>query len=91
MAWQMSAKSNEQLIRRLCKSQILKKNNVIEVMLDVDRGNYVVDRGSAYLDQPAPIGYNATISAPHMHAQALEYLEPSIRKVFGLINRTHKS
>lgn len=28
----------------------------------------------AYRDSPQPIGYNATISAPHMHATCVELL-----------------
>lgn len=44
----------------------------------VDRANYVpsVARRSAYQDAPQSIGYNATISAPHMHAFAAELLLP---------------
>lgn len=29
-------------------------------------------------DRPQPIGFRATISAPHMHAHALEVLSPAI-------------
>lgn len=29
----------------------------------------------AYMDCPQPIGYHATISAPHMHATCLELLK----------------
>ena len=32
------------------------------------------DKAFAYVDAPSPIGFNATISAPHMHASALELL-----------------
>lgn len=44
----------------------------------VDRANYVpsVARRYAYQDAPQSIGYNATISAPHMHAFAAELLLP---------------
>ncbi|KAF7791695.1 hypothetical protein EIP86_002718 [Pleurotus ostreatoroseus] len=48
-------------------------------MLSVDRANYVVDKSSAYEDSPQYIGYDATISAPHMHAHAVENLLPFIR------------
>lgn len=34
-------------------------------MLAVDRGNYYHE-SNPYLDQPRKIGYNVTISAPHM-------------------------
>lgn len=35
--------------------------------------------GAAYEDSPQSIGYRATISAPHMHAMALESLFPSVQ------------
>merc|ERR1712176_1510651 len=43
-------------------------------MLSIDRKNYAPrseGEDSAYEDRPLPIGYKATISAPHMHAHAL--------------------
>lgn len=40
----------------------------------VDRAHYA--RLSPYADSPQPIGYSATISAPHMHASAAESLLP---------------
>jgi protein-L-isoaspartate(D-aspartate) O-methyltransferase len=33
----------------------------------------------AYVDEPVPIGYGETISAPHMHAYALEILQDQAR------------
>jgi protein-L-isoaspartate(D-aspartate) O-methyltransferase len=50
----------------------------MKVMKVVDRANYVRG-GSAYGDHPEPIGDGQTISAPHMHGFALEYLEPLLR------------
>lgn len=38
----------------------------------VDRAHYAPS--SPYQDSPQPIGYGATISAPHMHGHACEYL-----------------
>ncbi|XP_026823971.1 protein-L-isoaspartate(D-aspartate) O-methyltransferase isoform X2 [Ooceraea biroi] len=43
-----------------------------------DRAKYT-QPGYAYIDAPQGIGYGATISAPHMHAYALEYLEDKLR------------
>lgn len=45
-------------------------------MLRVDRANYVLPRAKAmaYEDSPQSISYNATISAPHMHAHVAELL-----------------
>lgn len=45
-------------------------------MLATDRGHYASEH--AYLDQPQPIGCGQTISAPHMHANALNELEPRL-------------
>lgn len=42
--------------------------------LQVDRGHYAPS--SPYHDSPQPLGYAATISAPHMHASAVESLLP---------------
>lgn len=43
-------------------------------MRATDRKFYVGKHGDAYEDAPQTIGFAATISAPHMHAHALEYL-----------------
>ena len=47
----------------------------------VDRAHYARPVGGAppdglvaYADRPLPLGFGATISAPHMHAHALEQL-----------------
>ncbi|KAF9225658.1 protein-L-isoaspartate O-methyltransferase [Gyrodon lividus] len=45
-------------------------------MVKVDRANYVLHNSEAYQDSPQSIGHGATISAPHMHAHALENLLP---------------
>lgn len=49
-------------------------------MLATDRVHYVPpgERHLAYMDCPVPIGYNATISAPHMHATALDSLRDAL-------------
>ena len=39
----------------------------------------------AYEDRPQPIGYNATISAPHMHAYALENCLDPIKDIFEFV------
>jgi protein-L-isoaspartate(D-aspartate) O-methyltransferase len=48
-------------------------------MKKVDRANYVLDKSAAYEDSPQTIGHGATISAPHMHAHAAEYLLPFLK------------
>lgn len=40
--------------------------------MQVDRAHYAPSR--PYSDSPQPIGHGATISAPHMHGHACEYL-----------------
>lgn len=46
-------------------------------MASVDRSLFVPEesRQEAYYDAPQPIGFGATISAPHMHAHCLELLK----------------
>lgn len=47
----------------------------------VDRKNYASDYewGDSYVDAPLPIGCDQTISAPHMHATALEQIVPYLK------------
>ena len=45
-----------------------------EIMLKVDRYPFYVKKEESYLDKPSSLFSNQTISAPHMHAKALEYL-----------------
>ncbi|KAJ6294167.1 hypothetical protein OIU76_022284 [Salix suchowensis] len=59
------------------KSSVLKK--VAEVMETIDRALFVPDGTPAYDDSPMAIGYNATISAPHMHATCLQLLEEYLK------------
>jgi protein-L-isoaspartate(D-aspartate) O-methyltransferase len=52
-------------------------------METIDRALFVPKGFTPYIDSPMPIGYNATISAPHMHATCLEllknHLQPGMR------------
>ncbi len=64
------------LVESLKDAGIIKSDRVVEVMRKVDRGKYVPAGLSAYSDSPQPIGDGQTISAPHMHGQALELLQP---------------
>ncbi|KAJ7879843.1 protein-L-isoaspartate O-methyltransferase [Mycena leptocephala] len=50
-------------------------------MESVDRAHFVTDTGksAAYTDSPQAIGHGATISAPHMHAYAIDHLLPFLR------------
>ena len=42
----------------------------------VDRHHYVTQKSDAYRDSPSPLFKGQTISAPHMHGQALDALRP---------------
>ena len=71
MAWLCSANSNLQLLKNLKEANILTHSRILDAMAKVDRKYYASD---PFRDSPQTIGYGATISAPHMHAYALEYL-----------------
>ncbi|RDW87208.1 protein-L-isoaspartate O-methyltransferase [Aspergillus mulundensis] len=72
MAWYCSGSTNNELIENLFKEGLIKDERVKQAMMAVDRGHYAPSR--PYSDSPQPIGYGATISAPHMHGHACEYL-----------------
>uniref|UniRef100_S4R827 Protein-L-isoaspartate(D-aspartate) O-methyltransferase n=1 Tax=Petromyzon marinus TaxID=7757 RepID=S4R827_PETMA len=57
----------------LAGNGIVKSDRVYQAMIATDRGKYA--KHNAYMDSPQSIGYQATISAPHMHAYALEILQ----------------
>ncbi|KAL7412622.1 Pcmt1-prov protein [Mrakia frigida] len=79
MAWRCSASSNSDLIRNLQSSNLVKSPRVAAAMNSVDRAHYVPRKDEAYQDSPASIGFGATISAPHIHAYALENLLPFLQ------------
>ena len=64
----------EGLLQDLKRGGVLNSNKVYDAMKQVDRSDFT--KYNAYDDSPQSISYNATISAPHMHCHALEYLEP---------------
>jgi protein-L-isoaspartate(D-aspartate) O-methyltransferase len=72
MAWWAKGKSHDDLIKQLQQFGIIKSKSVANAMLKVDRGDFA--NYEPYVDSPQPIGHGATISAPHMHAEALERL-----------------
>ncbi|EIW78312.1 protein-L-isoaspartate O-methyltransferase [Coniophora puteana RWD-64-598 SS2] len=86
--WGCSGRSNEELINNLSTLRdmdgigtILSSERVIAAMKKADRKHYVPDPSSAYEDRPQPIPYGdgATISAPHMHAHAVEHLAEKLQ------------
>jgi len=74
---------NQSLISQLQNHGVLTSSKVAEVMTIIDRGLFVPPGNPPYMDAPMQIGYNATISAPHMHAMCLEllkeHLQPGMR------------
>ncbi|KAG8652627.1 hypothetical protein MANES_06G112100v8 [Manihot esculenta] len=58
---------------------VISSKKVAEVMETIDRALFVPDGSPAYVDSPMAIGYNATISAPHMHATCLQLLEEHLK------------
>jgi protein-L-isoaspartate(D-aspartate) O-methyltransferase len=80
MAWHSHGDSNKGLVEALVKNCILRSKRAASAMLAVDRALYCRTSSSPYYDAPLPIGYSATISAPHMHANCLQLLEPHLFK-----------
>ena len=78
MAWRSHGRDNGSLVAALARNGILRTPRAAAAMGAVDRGEFVPPRANAYEDAPQPIGHGATISAPHMHAYALDLLEPCI-------------
>lgn len=94
MAWRSHGKTNIDLIQNLrgttwlchlkifqyllyfSANKIVRSELVESAMLSVDRGNYC--RNNPYMDSPQGIGFGVTISAPHMHAHALELLKDKL-------------
>ncbi|XP_014843344.1 PREDICTED: protein-L-isoaspartate(D-aspartate) O-methyltransferase-like isoform X1 [Poecilia mexicana] len=76
MAWMSSGKTNSELVTRLRDHGIIRSDRVFDAMLSTDRGLY--SRDYPYADSPQTIGFRATISAPHMHAHALELLSDKL-------------
>lgn len=72
MAWRSSGTSNASLVENMWKNKLLTSPIVKSAFLKVDRAHYAPR--SPYEDHPQSIGHGATISAPHMHANAVESL-----------------
>ncbi|KAJ3503152.1 hypothetical protein NM208_g16574 [Fusarium decemcellulare] len=72
MAWRCGGVSNTELIENMWRNGLISDARVKEAFLKVDRAHYAPS--SPYEDSPQPIGHSATISAPHMHASAIEHV-----------------
>jgi len=76
--------TNEQLVNSLKMRGVVRSPEVENTLKSVDRGDFVdskILQIGTYADCPQPLGYGATISAPHMHAFALVFYE------FAKVNR----
>lgn len=76
MAWKSGGASHAELVSNLRKNGIIKSEKVFDVMMKTDRAAYA--KCNPYMDSPQSIGFQATISAPHMHAYALELLNDQL-------------
>ena len=59
-------------------NRVITNSSVKNAMLAVDRAFF--SPREPYMDSPQSIGYNVTISAPHMHAYALEVLKDHLKE-----------
>ncbi|XP_020285312.1 protein-L-isoaspartate(D-aspartate) O-methyltransferase-like isoform X2 [Pseudomyrmex gracilis] len=77
MAWHCNGTTNQEMVNKLKDAGILATDKAEAAMLAVDRAKYCHE-SDPYLDRPRRIGYNVTISAPHMHAYALSILSDQL-------------
>lgn len=81
MAWRSHGTSNATLIASLTTNNLITSPRVASAMTSTDRAHF--SPTAPYQDTPQSIGHGATISAPHMHANAAEsllpYLHPGAR------------
>ncbi|CAI5464551.1 unnamed protein product [Closterium sp. Yama58-4] len=75
MSWTCHGDSNSEMVDKLLRSGIVQSERIAEAMKQIDRADYVLTKSTAYDDSPQPIGFNVTISAPHMHGYCLAFLE----------------
>ena len=92
-AWKSQGANQRELVDQLRKTGIIRTDTVQKVMGLVDRGNYCFLRPKVsksesdqicYADRALGIGLGQTISAPHMHAYALE-------EIYAALDKTKKN
>ncbi|XP_068308158.1 protein-L-isoaspartate O-methyltransferase 1-like isoform X1 [Pyrus communis] len=74
-----SINRNKGMVDHLKSYGVIKSKRVAEVMETIDRALFVPSGNPPYVDSPLSIGYNATISAPHMHAMCLQLLQENLQ------------
>ena len=81
--WQCSGETNDEMVSKLERAGIITIPAVATAMRATDRAHYVphIEKIKSktyeygpYSDAPQSLGFKATISAPHMHAKALDIL-----------------
>lgn len=74
--WGASGKTHAELVQNLVNSGLLRSCRVIAAFKQIDRRHFVpgTAAGHSHVDAPQDIGCGVTISAPHMHAYAVEAL-----------------
>jgi len=77
MAWRSHGTTNATLIDSLRRNNLITTPRVATAMLSIDRAHFCPSE--PYQDRPQSIGHAATISAPHMHANAAEALLPYLK------------
>lgn len=77
MAWRSHGTSNATLVENLRLNGLITTSRVATAMASIDRAHF--SPSEPYADRPQSIGHAATISAPHMHANAAESLLPYLQ------------
>eukprot|EP01088_Endostelium_zonatum_P021147 TRINITY_DN8164_c0_g1_i1.p1 TRINITY_DN8164_c0_g1~~TRINITY_DN8164_c0_g1_i1.p1 ORF type:complete len:268 (-),score=52.71 TRINITY_DN8164_c0_g1_i1:15-797(-) len=72
------ARSNGELVDNLKHEKIVTSNIVEETLKAVDRSYFTPNSQVAFIDLPQDIGYDATISSPHITALILELLRDKL-------------
>ena len=72
--------TNSELVDILVSKKVIHSESVEKAMREVDRAEFVGEGWTPYEDRPQPLEFAATISAPHMHAHALEWLKDHLKE-----------
>jgi len=75
-AWHCHGRTQKELVDRLTQAGIVTSPQVRAVLQQVDRQYYIPN--NPYQDAPQTLGHGQTISAPHMHAHALQEMVPHL-------------
>jgi protein-L-isoaspartate(D-aspartate) O-methyltransferase len=68
-----------ELVTQLINSGITMSDKIKQVVQTTDRREFMPEESEPYEDRPQRIGFNTTISAPHMHVMTLGLLEPWLK------------